>query len=251
MTDEPGLVDLSAARAPEGMRLYAIGDVHGCIDQLEEMHRLIADEIARDGPADWRIIHLGDYVDRGPDSKAVLSFLVAARERDPRNVMIGGNHDVGFLEFLDEPTPHGLFARFGGAGTAASYGVDLDFSDPVRLERGHAALVKAMPRSHVEFLLSLRFSVDLGDFFFCHAGIKPRVPLDRQAPEELVWIRDEFLDYPHLHPKVIVHGHTPSREPEVRANRVNVDTGCYSTGVLTAFVAEGPEKRLLSVRDDS
>lgn len=251
MTDKPEGVDLATARAPDGMALYAIGDIHGCLHQLREMHRLIADDIAARKAADWRIIHLGDYTDRGPDSKGVLTFLSDAVERDPRNVMLGGNHDVGFLEFLSEPSPNSLFARYGGAGTAASYGVDIDFSDPVALERGHRALVKAMPRAHVEFLLSLEFSLGYGDFFFCHAGIKPRVPLADQPLEQLIWIRDEFLDYPGLHPKVIVHGHTPCREPEVRANRVNVDTGCYSTGVLTAFVAEGSEKRLLTVETET
>lgn len=242
------LVHFADARAPDGMRLYAIGDVHGCLEQLTEMHRLIAAEIERDRADDWRIIHLGDYIDRGPDSRGVLSYLVEAQARDDRSLMLGGNHDVGFLEFLDEPTPNGLFARYGGDGTAASYGVDLDFSNPISLDHGHAALLRALPRSHVEFLLSLAFSFTFGDFFFCHAGIKPQVPLARQEPEQLIWIRDEFLEYPHLHPKVVVHGHTPSAEPEVLANRVNVDTGCYKTGVLTALVIDGAEKRFLAVK---
>ncbi len=246
--NDTGLVDLASARTPDGMMLFAIGDVHGCVDQLREMHRLIADEIAQHKPGDWRIVHLGDYVDRGPDSKAVLSFLIEARERDPRHVMLAGNHDVGFLDFLGDPSPHGLFARYGGLDTAASYGIGLDLADQASVDRGHAALVRAMPRGHADFLLSLPFSASFGDFFFCHAGIKPRVPLDRQVPEQLVWIRDEFLDYPHLHPKLVVHGHTPGRNPQLLANRVNVDTGCYSTGVLTALVAEGKEKRVLSVQ---
>jgi serine/threonine protein phosphatase 1 len=245
--DSNDLVHFAEARTPEGMRLYAIGDIHGCLDQLTAMHERIAFEIARDKPDDWRIIHLGDYVDRGPDSNGVLSFLAEARDRDPRNIVLGGNHDVGFLEFLDSPTLHGVFARFGGVGTAASYGVELDFSDPPSMERGHTALLKALPRSHVEFLLSLDFSVEFGDFYFCHAGIKPRVPLNRQDLETLIWIRDEFLDYPHLHPKLIVHGHTPCNEPEVRANRINLDTGCYKTGVLTALAVDGLEKQFIVV----
>lgn len=244
----PDTVHFLDARTPDGMHIYAIGDVHGCLSQLREMHRLIAAEIERQRPHDWRIVHLGDYVDRGPDSKGVLAFLAEARSRDARHVTIGGNHDVGFLEFLDEPTANGLFARFGGAGTARSYGVDLDFSSPNGLDRGHAQLVRALPRGHVEFLLSLEFSLSLGDFFFCHAGIKPRIALERQDPQQLIWIRDEFLDYPHLHPKVIVHGHTPCGEPEVLPNRVNVDTGCYQSGVLTALVLDGSEKRFLAVR---
>jgi serine/threonine protein phosphatase 1 len=245
---ETDLVHLADARTPDGMRIYAIGDIHGCLEQLVEMHRLIAAEIERDRPKDWRIIHVGDYVDRGPDSKGVLSLLLDAKARDERHITLAGNHDVGMLQFLDEPMPNGLFARFGGDATAASYGVQLDFGSPVSIDRGHAALIRALPRSHAEFLIDLQFSVSFGDFFFCHAGIKPRVPFARQEPEQLIWIRDEFLDYPHLHPKVVVHGHTPSEVPEVLPNRVNVDTGCYRTGLLSALVLDGAEKRFLAVR---
>jgi serine/threonine protein phosphatase 1 len=217
------------ARGPEGMRIYAMGDVHGRADLLKLMHERIEAEIARDKPADWRIIHLGDYVDRGTDSKAVLDFLVAAHRRDERIVSLAGNHDVGFLEFLDKPDPATLFARFGGAETAQSYGVTLDCS-------------------HVAFLRALPFSATMGDFFFCHAGIRPEVALDKQAAEDLIWIRADFLDYRALHPKIIVHGHTPFAEPEILPNRVNVDTLAYRSGVLTALVVEGAEKRMLSVR---
>lgn len=238
---------LDEARAPLGMRLYAIGDIHGCLDQLRALHALIRDEIERDAVPDWRIVHLGDYVDRGPDARGVLSFLSEARARDSRNVMLAGNHDIGFLEFLDTPSSVSLFARFGGADTARSYGVDLDFSNPARLDRSHAQLLRAMSRSHVDFLVSLDFSASFGDFFFCHAGIKPTVPLEKQDAQQLIWIREEFLDYPQLHPKVVVHGHTPCRQPEVLPNRVNVDTGCYQSGVLTAFAVEGAEKRFLAV----
>ncbi|MEZ5802216.1 MAG: metallophosphoesterase family protein [Rhizobiaceae bacterium] len=242
-----GAIDFAHARAPEGMRLYAIGDVHGCAEHLAEMHRLIAAEIERDRPRDWRIVHLGDYIDRGPDSKGVLARLIEAKARDARHIALLGNHDAGFLDFLAEPTHHGLFARFGGETTAASYGVSVNFGDPAALERGHAALTKAMPRSHIDFLAKLSLSVCFGDFFFCHAGIKPGVPLDRQQAEQLIWIRDEFLDCPTLHPKVVVHGHTPTERPEVMSNRVNIDTGCYRTSVLTALVVDGAEKRFLTV----
>lgn len=241
-------VSLSEARPPAGMRLYAIGDIHGCVDELAEMHRLIAAEIERDKPSDWRVIHVGDYIDRGPDSRGVISHLIHARARDERFIMLGGNHDIGLLEFLDQPTPNGLFVRFGGIQTAASYGVQLDVDSPAGIERGHAALTKALARGHLDFLTSLRFSVSFGDFFFCHAGIKPGVPLERQKQDQLIWIRDEFLDYPHLHPKVVVHGHTPAAEPELRPNRVNVDTGCYRTGILTALVIDGAETRFLTAR---
>src|SRR5262249_47867022 len=105
------------------MRLYAIGDVHGRHDLLAAMHRQIQSELERAPESDWRIIHLGDYVDRGPDSKRVIDFLIEARERDPRNLMLAGNHDIGMLDFLAEPDPDGLFIRYGGVQTALSYGV--------------------------------------------------------------------------------------------------------------------------------
>ncbi|GAA2853322.1 serine/threonine protein phosphatase 1 [Aminobacter aminovorans] len=236
------------ARSPDGMRVYAIGDIHGHLDLLRDMHERIAGEIARDKPADWRIIHLGDLVDRGPDSSGVIGFLIAAVARDPRNMVLAGNHDVGFLDFLAEPDPVGLFARHGGRETARSYGVDLQVDNAASLARGHSELAAAVPDSHQRFLRALPRSASFGDFFFCHAGIRPCVALDRQDPEDLIWIRNEFLRYPELHPKVVVHGHTPQAEPEVLANRVNVDTGVFHSGVLTALVVDGAEKRLISVR---
>jgi len=236
------------ARGPDGIRLYAIGDVHGRLDLLEKMHERIANEIARDKVADWRIIHLGDYVDRGADSRGVIDFLIAARKRDARNITLAGNHDMGFLEFLDEPDGGGLFARYGGKETAQSYGVDGKFHSPDALRLTWAELRCEVPGKHRAFMLDLSFSVSFGDFFFCHAGIRPGVPLNRQDPENLIWIRNEFLDHAELHPKVIVHGHTITDEPEVLANRVNVDTGAYRSGVLTALVIDGAEKRLITAQ---
>lgn len=236
------------AKGPQGTRLYAIGDVHGRLDLLEKMHAAIREDLDRHAGKDWRIIHLGDYVDRGPDCRGVLDFLSEAL-KDERVIALAGNHDVGFLDFLAEPDGQGLFARYGGRETARSYGVEIDFGDPAGLRAGHAALSKAMPRRHRDVLGHLRFSVSFGDFLFCHAGIKPGVPLDEQKPHTLIWIRDEFLDWTGLHPKVVVHGHTPSPEPEVLANRVNVDTQAYASGVLSALVVDGREKELMQVTD--
>jgi serine/threonine protein phosphatase 1 len=243
------VIHLRDARAPDGVRLYAIGDVHGRLDLLAAMHARIAVEIASDRPVDWRVIHLGDYVDRGPASKGVLDFLISARQRDPRNIMLAGNHDAGFLDFLDHPEPETLFACYG-AGTARSYGVDLATGTGAALRSSHAALLDAVPQDHVDFLRSLDFSASFGDFFFCHAGIRPGVPLDRQDSGDLIWIREAFHAHPGLYPKVIVHGHTPHAEPEVRANRVNVDTLAWQSGRLTAFVADGAAKNILAVAED-
>lgn len=236
------------ARAPEGVRLYAVGDIHGRHDLLTAMHAHIMQEIVRERPPDWRIVYLGDYTDRGPDSKGVLEFLSRQCAADGRVIALAGNHDIGFLDFLAEPNPAGLFALYGGVETARSYGVDIDFASLETTMRGHAALVEAVPDEHLRFLRDLPFSVAFGDFFFCHAGIRPGVALDAQAPEDLIWIRDEFHRDPRLHPKVVVHGHTPVDRAELMPNRVNIDTGAVFDGLLTTLAVDGGAKRLLEMR---
>ena len=244
MTGEGGMRYEDAA-APDGMRLYAIGDVHGRADCLEIMHEKIAREIEQDGVADWRIIHLGDYVDRGPQSKQVLDLLVAARDRDERVLALRGNHDEGFLDFLADPTNAGLFIDYGGFDTAASYGVVLKTGSREELYESHRALMDVMPEAHLAFLRDLPRSVSFGDFFFCHAGVRPGVALAAQDPHDLIWIRREFLNHGGLFEKLVVHGHTPHDAPEMLANRVNVDTAAYDTGRLTALAVEGRDKRIL------
>ncbi|MCC0028759.1 MAG: serine/threonine protein phosphatase [Brucellaceae bacterium] len=239
MTDGVHFLD---ACGPDGTRLYAIGDVHGCIDQLDGMFGLIDAEIARDGVEDWRIILLGDYCDRGPDVRGVLDLIVSRQAADPRVIALAGNHDDGFLQFLDEPRGESLFFRYGGMATARSYGVTLDEHD---LRTSRDRLLAAVPEHHLGFLRTLLLSAEFGDFFFCHAGIRPEVPLREQRREDLTWIRDTFLGWPKLHPRVIVHGHTPAAAAEIMANRVNVDTGAVYGGTLTALVVDGADKRLI------
>ena len=240
-------IHLMDAAGPAGTRIYAIGDVHGRLDLLREMHARIGEEIERDAPDDWRVVHVGDYIDRGPDSKGVIDFLIAAIGADSRHIALAGNHDAGLVEFLSMPDKEGLFARHGGRQTAMSYGVEADFSSQRLARQAADALLAAMPASHVNFLTTLQRSVTFGDFFFCHAGIRPGVPLALQNPEDLIWIREKFLNSPLLHEKVVVHGHTPSQTPEIMPNRVNVDTAAFSTGVLTALSIDGTRKRILQI----
>jgi serine/threonine protein phosphatase 1 len=240
-------ISFAEAAAPAGMRIYAIGDIHGRFDLLTEMHGRILEEIERDEPGDWRIIYLGDYVDRGPETRQVLEFLSDATAAESPVIALAGNHDTGMVDFLESPSPDGIFARHGGNATARSYGVELAFSSPKILRAGHAKLIKAIPAEHLAFLRGLPFSAAFGDLFFCHAGIRPGVPLDQQTDDDLTWIRREFQDFPSLHPKLIVHGHTPRSKPEILPNRVNLDTGAVNTGVLTGMRFEGREKTLLQV----
>lgn len=239
------------ARGPEDTAVYAIGDVHGRLDLLARMHEAIAADRAKRAARDWLIVHLGDHVDRGPDSKGVIDFILRAAGSDGRILTVAGNHDLAMLDFLKEGTRDGLFVEYGGRETARSYGVELDFLSASGFAASHARLVAAVPQSHRDFLQNLPYSHVAGDFFFCHAGIRPGVPLDAQLPTDLIWIRREFHRHVGLYEKVVVHGHTPVAEPEVMPNRVNIDTGAYASGVLTALVIEGSDKQILSVRDAS
>ncbi len=229
------------------MRIYAVGDVHGCYDLLTEMHRQIMGEILRDRHEDWRIIYLGDYVDRGPATRQVLEFLSGVTEMDQRVIAIAGNHDLDLLAFLADPRAEGLFANNGGEATARSYGVEIAFSPYEALVTGHAALQEAIPEEHIRFLRGLKRWATFGDLFFVHAGIRPGVPLEEQAEDDLVWIRERFRYHEALHPKLVVHGHTPQPTAEIRPNRVNLDTGAFFTGRLTGMMFEGRHKRLMEV----
>ncbi|MEK1891158.1 MAG: serine/threonine protein phosphatase, partial [Phyllobacterium sp.] len=134
--------------------------------------------------------------------------------------------------------------------TALSYGVDIDFDDAVSVLDGWRALVRAIPDAHRQFLSGLARSVVFGDFYFCHAGVRPGVALDLQDPDDLIWIRGEFLNNPTLYPKVIVHGHTPVSDVDIQSNRVNLDTGAFASGRLSGLMIEGDRKfRLEAVRN--
>ncbi|MBX3570254.1 MAG: serine/threonine protein phosphatase [Rhizobiaceae bacterium] len=237
-------IHLRDARGPDGLRIYAIGDVHGRLDLLTGMHRRIHDDIARGGTADWRIVHLGDYIDRGPDSKGVIDFLVDATRRDARNICLCGNHDAGLLDFLAEPSLDSLFVRYGGVETARSYGVG--GFDGAALGQFHRSLLSAVPEHHLNFIAERPASVGFGDFFLCHAGVRPEIPLDRQVPDDLMWMRRGFLDYEGLLEKVVVHGHTIVPEPEALAYRINVDTGAYHSNRLTALKIDGADREFLT-----
>jgi len=231
--------------APPGMRVYAIGDVHGRLDLLIELERQISRDLAT-APTDVLTVFLGDYVDRGKDSAGVLERLSAIEFCTPI-CALRGNHEEVFLQFLSDASVLESWRKFGGLETLHSYGVNV--TDAMRgagFDRARAALRKVLPPHHQKFLEETRHSVTLGDYFFCHAGAKPGIDLEFQTAKDLLWIREEFLRFEGEFGKIVVHGHSPMSAPEIKANRINVDTGAYASSVLTALVLEGETRRFLS-----
>jgi serine/threonine protein phosphatase 1 len=230
---------------PEGIRAYAIGDVHGRLDLLNRLLGAISKDSAG-FCGDRILIFLGDYVDRGPDSRGVLDLLLQIKPRDTDLHFLKGNHESALLQFLKDPGFFRLWRRYGAMQCLQSYGVDVPLDeDDAAFEAARDALVAALPEEHVQFLENLEVSFELGDYFFVHAGIRPGIPLHRQSEEDLLWIREEFLTSAMNFGKVIVHGHTPTLEPTVRANRIGLDTGAYTTDRLTCVVLERAERKFL------
>jgi len=240
----------TAARLPEGLRIYAIGDIHGRADLLESL-LLQIDEDCRLYPSRRPIVvFIGDYIDRGPASREVLDLLLGY-ERTKETIFLRGNHETFVHRFLSKPAVLDEWRLSGGLETLVSYGLKPSIN-PNALERARLAkeLAKSMPKPHLEFLDSLKLSFSCGDFLFVHAGIRPGVPIRKQREEDLLWIREEFLSCDQRFEKFVVHGHTPVRTPDVRSNRMNIDTGAFATGRLTCIMIEGAVMvPLIDVRD--
>ncbi len=233
------------------MHIYAIGDIHGHLGLLQAAHDLIADDIARHGPGP--VVHVGDLVDRGPDCKGVIDYLIDSIAEGADWVVLKGNHDRMFSRFLRdpwEPEP-GLRAdlgwlhpKLGGPATLASYGVKNAADRPVAAV--HADALAAVPQAHVAFLTTRPTLHQAGDCVFVHAGIRPGVALPDQAETDLVWIREPFLTDPANHGPLIVHGHTALDRATHYGNRLNLDSGAAYGGPLSAVVIEGRQAALLT-----
>lgn len=209
--------------------IYAIGDIHGRADLLDETFAAIDRDRQPDGDLRYLEVYLGDYVDRGPDSAGVLRRLRArAAERPTRMLM--GNHESVLLQFIAGEMEAADWLDFGGVTTATSYGVDPRNADGLRV--GMAA---AVPAQDLEFLGRLRSNFKYGPYVFVHAGLRPNVGLEQQSLEDMLWIRDKFLTFTGDFGFIVVHGHTPNDEPEFRANRINIDTGAFATHRLTCL----------------
>ena len=234
-------------RAPEGERIYAIGDVHGRLDLMQMLAGAIADEQRSLPPLRPTLVFLGDYVDRGPDSRAVIDWLIEDPLPSFERVLLRGNHEDWFEGFLTDTSVGPSWLYCGGVETLASYGVRAALGEdvPARLQALQADLAAALPESHRAFLRALEFYRAIGGYLFVHAGVRPGVPLARQSVDDLLWIRDSFLHATADHGRVVVHGHTIVGEAEIRANRIGIDTGAFVTNVLTCLVLEADRYRLI------
>jgi serine/threonine protein phosphatase 1 len=230
--------------APEGMRIYAIGDIHGRADLLDQLNETILAD-SKSAKGECVLVYLGDYVDRGSDSKGVIQRLLHPSHRFKTH-HLRGNHDQVLLDFLDDPKWFAQWKLFGAQETLMSYGVI-----PPRLEDETAfkdvrdRLLEKIPSDHLKFLQGLPFSLCLGDYFFVHAGVRPGIALEEQLPDDMLWIREDFLASRHDFGVVVVHGHTPTTREVRRFNRIGIDTGAYATARLTAVVLEGETCRFL------
>jgi serine/threonine protein phosphatase 1 len=226
------------AQVPEGVRVYAIGDIHGRADLLAELFARIDAGHANFSGEKAIHVFLGDYVDRGPYSRDVLDLLISRRRQYPA-VCLKGNHENYLVEFLKNPIMLDEWRLYGGLNTLLSYGLapslKPDAQETITLASN---LNRIFPDSHRLFLNSLALSFICGDFFFVHAGVRPGIPLARQAQEDMTSIRNDFLLNEDAYEKVVVHGHTPVVKPDIRSNRINIDTGAYATGKLTCLVLE-------------
>lgn len=233
------------------MRIYAIGDIHGHLDRLRAAHALVAADRAATGDAAARVVHVGDLVDRGPDSRGVIDHLMAGQAAGEPWVVLKGNHDRMFEYFLKGERDPGLRSeltwlheRIGGVETLRSYGVEA--SPWQRLEVAREAALAAVPEAHRAYLGALPSHYLEGEVLFVHAGIRPGLDLTRQTETDLIWIRDTFLDDPRDHGALVVHGHSPVAEATHYGNRINIDSGVAYGGPLSAIVIEGRDAFLLT-----
>lgn len=235
-----------------GRLIYAIGDVHGRLDLLEPLVKDIVTDMLNSKPAHPPLlVFLGDYVDRGDSSAGVVDLVLKLKSSAGFEVLaLKGNHEEAMLQFLEDPDFGATWMAHGGATTLASYGVTppATRNDADAWRKTRDAFARALPKAHLDFMENLELMITVGDYAFVHAGVRPGAALSRQAEHDLLWIRHDFLQAPGPFEKVIVHGHTPSEQPQLTAHRLGLDTGAYATGVLTAARLDDQGQRILQAR---
>jgi serine/threonine protein phosphatase 1 len=232
---------MEVALSGPNKRLYVIGDIHGRLDLLDRMINAVQRDIEEHGD-DAITVTLGDYIDRGPDSRGVIDRLAGNPFPTPY-IALKGNHEALLEAFLADPAVGRHWRSLGGLETLHSYDVPVN---GIIVGKDYAATAQnlraALPEEHMRFLQSMKTSLNHGKYFLCHAGVRPGVPLEGQTEEDLLWIRGAFLKSRMGFGKIIVHGHTPTVEPEVLPNRINVDTGAFVTGRLTCAVLDDEQR---------
>ncbi len=233
-----------------GRLVYAIGDIHGRLDLFERMiGHIRADEmVVAERPL---IVLLGDYVDRGPDSAAVLSRILRLQAEPWCDVeVLLGNHEEYLLKFLHTAHHGPAWVDYGGGSTLGSYGVALPISrtDPSQWEEVRKAFSEALPEAHLALLKGMKYLLKVDDYVFVHAGVRPDMPLEAQGPETFLWVRGAFMAAEKACDFVVVHGHTPEDEPADKRWRIGIDSGAYATGVLTAVRLRDVSRRIIQVR---
>ena len=232
-------------QVPPHTRIYAVGDIHGRSDLLDRVTEHIDIDVAAHPARHVIEIYLGDYIDRGPDSKGTIDRLIGRMDEPHSCIFLMGNHEATLLDFLDDPRILRQWRRYGGLETLVSYGVDypMNMADAT-LEACRAQLRDKLPEAHLSFMRQCRLFFQIGDYLFVHAGIRPGIRLEGQSRDDLLWIRDEFTAYTGSLPVHVVHGHTPVAEPNMTAYRSNIDTGAYDSGRLTILKLDNDGRQI-------
>lgn len=236
---------------PQGMRVYAVGDIHGRARLTARMLEGIAADAAQHPDKKIVEVFLGDYIDRGMQSREVVDLLLAAPPAGHERICLMGNHEVTLLRFLGEPTCLREWGSYGGYATLTSYGLGIPASmAPAALAAVRDQFVKNLPSAHRAFYENLRLSHVVGDYLFVHAGILPKVKLENQSRESLLWIRDAFLKHQNYFDYYVVHGHTPVAAPQVMHHRANLDMSAAATSSLCCLVVEGNVRKTILITDE-
>lgn len=262
MTDWSPLVSTAAARfgrdgggepprLPAGIRIYAIGDSHGRLDLATQLLARIEADAATTPPERAIQVFLGDFIDRGPDTCRLIDVLMAPPPAGFERVVLRGNHEEALRQFFTDPRAGRAWLANGGESALESYGIRLrqDRHPALRVLEAQESLLRHIPAAHRQFLEDRPLWFTCGDYLFVHAGVRPGLPLEAQTLEDLLWIREPFLHCDAAHGLMVVHGHTVRPAPDIRANRIGIDTGAWTTGRLTCLVLEGARRRFLHTGD--
>ncbi|MCB9965375.1 MAG: metallophosphoesterase [Rhodospirillales bacterium] len=240
--------------APDQTVLYAIGDLHGYLEPHNMLYARLELEAGKREDLQHIVIYLGDYIDRGPDSAQLIEKLLRLKRSDGliQHRFLMGNHEAGLLDYLEDPHGAARWLEFGGIETAESYGISFNkrLVLPAERENLQQALLRYIPKEHLDFYRSLEPIVTFGDYVFVHAGIRPDIPLHQQDPKDLRFIREPFLSWDQPHEKCIVHGHSISKKPDIKSNRIGLDTGYFQNRVLSCGIFEKNSVKILQIDEN-